>query len=54
MSFFKVDKKLLSTDRPEYIVTVKKLRYVIGKDGKGFWLQPTLPFDNNYDEELPF
>jgi hypothetical protein len=54
MSFFKVDKTPVSTNKPEYILTVKKLKYVIGKDGKGYWIKPTLPFDNNYDRELPF
>ena len=54
MAFFKVYKTPVFTGKPDYIITVRRLRYVIGKDGKGYWLRPTLPFDNNYDKELPF
>ena len=54
MSFFKADKKSAAVGKPDYIITVRKLKYVVGQDGKGYWLKPTLPFDNNYDKELPF
>lgn len=54
MAFFKADTNLAKERKPESVVTVNKLRYVVGTDGKGYWLKPTFTFDNNYDKELPF
>ena len=52
MSFFKVNRSLSDKDTLYSKTVVKKLRYVVGKDGKGYWLKPDPPMPTDYEEDI--
>ena len=53
MSFFKTDKSFIDKDTSDQEDNPVKLRYVVEKDGNGYWLRPeSLLLATDYDEDV--
>lgn len=53
MAFYKVDRTFSEIKELE-AKSAPKLRYVIGKDKKGYWIRPKPPMPIDYCDDIPY
>lgn len=54
MAFFKVNRSSCNTDISRDIPEPVKPRYVIGENGKGYWIRPEPPMAIDFDEDIDY
>lgn len=54
MAFFKVNRSSCDNKITRDIPEPEKPRYVVGEDGKGYWIRPKPPMAIDYDEDIDY